>query len=541
MGLVWVAVLISCKKGNNEPLAGNEIAVDSVWVNGTYVYNNTVIGDVDYDTLEINILFDSIVDTTLFNRNRFSFSGSPETDYSYRFRDSDRTLLVITQKMLEPLYTYQFTIDQGRNLGGIISDAYSCRIYTRFDTTPKFPVISADSLLTLVEHQTFRYFWDFGHPVSGMTRERNTSGETVTSGGSGFGIMAIIVGVERGFISREAGISRLNSMLTFFETCDRYHGAWPHWINGTTGKTIPFSTKDDGADLVETSYVIQGLYTFRQYLDTTAVEEKPVVTRINRLIDSVDYDWFTQGQDVLYWHWSPHYYWEMDHQIRGYNETLITYIVAASSTTHTVSADVYHKGYARDGGIVNGNSYFGYKLPLGNGYGGPLFFTHFSFLGLDPRHLKDTYADYREQNVNQSLINNAYCSANPMHYGGYSDVSWGLTASDDQNGYSAHSPTNDLGVITPSAALSSMPYCPEQSLGALHHFYYMLGDRLWGEYGFHDAFNVTANWWANSYIAIDQGPIVIMIENYRTGLLWELFMSCPEVQAGLNKLGFSYE
>jgi hypothetical protein len=156
---------------------------------------------------------------------------------------------------------------------------------------------------------------------------------------------------------------------------------------------------------------------------------------------------------------------------------------------------------------------------------------------LDPTNLDDTYADYWEQNVSHSEINYNYCVSNSKDFVGYSEDCWGLTASDNHTGYSAHSPTNDLGVITPTAALSSFPYTPDQSMKVLKFFYYTLGDRLWGEYGFYDAFNITEGWTADSYLAIDQGPIIIMIENYRTELLWDLFMSAPEVQQGLVVLG----
>jgi len=159
---------------------------------------------------------------------------------------------------------------------------------------------------------------------------------------------------------------------------------------------------------------------------------------------------------------------------------------------------------------------------------------------MDPRNLEDSYANYWEQNVNHSLINMAYCSDNPQSYAGYSEECWGLTASDGNDGYSAHSPNNDRGVITPTAAISSLPFTPEESMKAIRHFYYYLGDRLWGEYGFYDAFNPTAGWVASSFLAIDQGPIICMIENHRTGLLWDLYMSAPEVKQGLDKLGFTY-
>ena len=255
----------------------------------------------------------------------------------------------------------------------------------------------------------------------------------------------------------------------------------------------------------------------------------------------MEWDWFTQGgEEVLYWHWSPDFGWEMNHAIRGHNETLITYVLAASSPTHSIDSLVYHKGYARDGELMNGSSYYGIKLPLGDELGGPLFFSHYSFLGLDPRNLEDQYANYWEQNKNPPLITRQYCMENPNSVLGYSADCWGLTASDNHQGYSAHSPTNDLGVITPTAAISSIPYTPEYSIQAIRHFYYELGEDLWGEYGFYDSFNMTEEWWADSYLAIDQGPIVVMIENYRTGLLWDLFMSAPEVSQGLRKLGFSF-
>jgi len=348
----------------------------------------------------------------------------------------------------------------------------------------------------------------------------------------------MIVGIQRGFISRADGVSRLDKILGFLETCDRFHGAWPHWLNGVTGKTVPFSPTENGGDLVETSYMLEGLVAMRQYLDSAVIEEKTEIQRINNLFNSVEFDWYTNGEKTLYWEWSPDYGYNL--KIRGYNETLITYILAASSSAHPVTADIYTSGYANNGGIENGKTFYGYLLPLGQDYGGPLFFTHYSFLGLDPRNLKDQYADYWVQNVNQTLINWSYCQANPKKFPGYGPGIWGLTASDNPWGYNAQSPTNDLGVITPTAAVSSIAYTPSQSLDALKTDYYLLGDRLWGQYGFYDAFDVTEGWWATSTLAIDQGPIICMIENYRTGLLWDLFMSAPEVEEGLTKLGFTY-
>jgi len=415
-------------------------------------------------------------------------------------------------------------------------------IGTGIGCTPSVELQLTDEvLLKKVQHQTFKYFYDFAHPVSGMARERNSSGDTVTTGGSGFGLMSIIVGMERGYITRVEGLEHLRKMIGFLETCDRYHGAWPHWLNGTSGKVIPFGPKDNGADLVETALLVQGLISVRQYLIFNAAGEKELIARINSLWQDVEWDWFTRGgENLLYRHWSPEFEWEMNTGIRGHNETLITYVLAASSPTHPVDTSAYHEGYARNGEIINGRKYYGIRLPLGDELGGPLFFSQYSFLGLDPRNLKDRYANYWEQNVNHTLINRQYCIENPNHYKGYGKKCWGLTASDNQDSCSAHSPTNDLGVIAPTAALSSFPYTPEYSMETMRHFYYELGDKLWGKCGFYDAFNMTEDWWDDSYLARDQGPVIIMIENYRSGLLWNLFMTAPEIQIGLDRLSFTY-
>jgi hypothetical protein len=404
--------------------------------------------------------------------------------------------------------------------------------------------LSDSALLDLVQRQTFRYFWDFAHPVSGLARERSNKSydygdEVVTIGGSGFGIMAIIVATERKWITREEAVERLNKIVHFLWKADSYHGIFPHWMNGATGKTIPFSRKDDGADIVETAYLFQGLLCARQYFNGDNREERSIRDHIEWMWDQAEWSWHTRdGRDVLYWHWSPNNGWAMDFELRGYNEALITYILAASSSHYPISPSVYHRCWAVSDHFINGKTYYGYTLPLGFDYGGPLFFTQYSFLGLDPHGLKDRYADYWTQNHNQTLINYTYCVKNPGHFSGYGPDCWGLTAGDTYDGYDAYSPTNDHGTITPTAALAAFPYTPEYSMAALKHFYNDLGDKIWGEYGFVDAFNESRNWYAKSYLAIDEGPIVVMIENYRSGLLWKLFMSCPEIQQGLKRLGF---
>ncbi|MDP9229487.1 MAG: beta-glucosidase, partial [Bacteroidota bacterium] len=323
-----------------------------------------------------------------------------------------------------------------------------------------------------------------------------------------------------------------------------FHGAWPHWINGETGKVKPFGTKDNGGDLVETSYLMQGLLCVRQYFKDGNEEEKKLAARIDTLWRQVEFDWYRNGQNVLYWHWSPTYGWQMNFPVHGYNECLIMYILAASSPTHSVPAEVYNKGWAENGKIRSTSIYNRDTLHLhhldNHPDGGPLFWAHYSYLGLDPRGLKDQYADYWKENTTQARINYKWCVNNPKKFKGYGKDNWGLTASYSVRGYAAHAPDkkNDLGVISPTAALSSFPYTSQQSMAAMKHWYNDIGDKLWGPYGFYDAFSETDNWYLPRYLAIDQGPEVVMIENYRSGLLCKLFMSCPEIQKGLKKLDF---
>lgn len=518
------------------------LTVTTLMLGETDITSSSRVKDVPLEGAVFKITFSDPVDPATITTDNVVISGPTAVTATLEVSEDQKTVTVSIDSKLGDLRKYSIILKAPiKGANGEIFEQDFYQFYTSTDPTPDFPEISDAALLDLVQMQTFKYFWDFAEPASGMARERNSSGNLVTSGGSGFGLMAIIVGIERNFISRADGIARLDKILDFLESADRFHGAWSHWIDGTTGNVIPFSANDNGGDLVETSFLVQGLLTFRQYLDVGNATENALIDRINVLWQGVEWDWYRKNnEDVLYWHWSPDKEWAMNHQIRGHNETLITYVLAASSPTHTIPASVYTNGYARNGGIQNGNSYYGIPLPLGEPNGGPLFFTHYSFLGLDPRNLSDAYADYWTQNVSHSQINHAYSVANPKNWVGFSDESWGLTASDNPSGYSAHSPANDLGVITPTAALSSFPYTPDESMKALRFFYYKIGDRLWGQYGFYDAYNLTEQWTASSYLAIDQGPIVLMMENYRTGLLWDLFMSAPEVQGGLTKLGFEY-
>lgn len=414
--------------------------------------------------------------------------------------------------------------------------------------------LTDEQLLATVQKQTFKYFWDYAEPNSGLGRERyhpdgvypDNDANIVTTGGSGFGLMAIVSGMSQGYITKAQGVERLNKIADFLGKADRFHGAWSHWIDGNTGKVKPFGTKDNGGDLVETSFLVAGMITVREYLKDGSENEKAVAQKYDALWKGVEWKWYTNNKNVLYWHWSPTYDWQMNFPLEGYNECLITYVLGASSPTHAIDAKAYHEGWARSGGIVSSKTKYNIPLILKhNGaeeFGGPLFWAHYSYVGLDPNQLTDKYANYWDLNVNQTKINYEYCVQNPKK--GYSADYWGLTASYSRNpdgsiGYNAHMPSNDQGVMSPTAAISSIVYTPKESMAVIRNLYENHKKETWGEAGFYDALSLqNNNWVAKRYLAIDQGPEVVMLENYRTGLLWKLFMNAPEVKQGLTKLGF---
>jgi hypothetical protein len=544
--LAVLAIGFSCKKSSDQPPVTPPLVVPVALKSITL--NNVPYTDPVYNISGIPVIKMQFTQPILESSvpSAVTLTGAGTVTLTTSFENNDSVLVIKPSSSLNYLSKYNLAVSTSlkSQAGGSLTGNYNNSFYTQIDSTDKFPQITDSALLTLLQQETFKYFWDFGHPVSGLARERSSSGDVVTTGGSGFGIMAMLVAVQRNFITRADALSRVNTIVNFLvNNVTRYHGAFPHWINGATGATVPFGTQDNGGDIVETSYMIQGLLCARQFFNSSSdATEISLRNNINGIYNGVQWNWYRQNnQNVLTWNWSPDYNWIINVKVSGWNEALITYVLAASSNidSNTIPKVVYDNGWAGNGGEKNGKSFYGVKLPLGPDYGGPLFFSHYSFLGINPKNLSDAYANYWEQDTAHATINYLYCVNNPNHFYGYSNLCWGLSASDISAGYSASSPTNDLGVIAPTAAISSLPYTPVQSMNAIRFFYYKLGDKIWGQYGFTDAFSLTGLWFDSDRLAIDQGPEIVMIENYRSGLLWNLFMSCPEIKTGMTDLGFT--
>ena len=417
-----------------------------------------------------------------------------------------------------------------------------------FETKAQVPIANDSTLLDMVQAYTLRYFTDFAHPHAGLARERSNdrNGDIVTTGGTGFGLMALIAGAERGFITKERALGIIEKTLSFLESCERFHGALAHWYDGDNGKTFSFSQYDNGGDIVETAFLVEGLLTVRQWLSSsTDATEKKIAARCDKLWKEVDWNWYTRGEDALYWHWSKDHGWKMNHKIRGFDETFITYVLAVSSPTHPIDPNIYETCFKDSPIYFNGKEYYGIKLDLGMEYGGPLFFAHYSFLGLDPRALTVDSINMYERNRAHALIQQRYAIDNPKKHKDLGANLWGFTSSDDPLvGYCSHHPgtQDENGTVSPTAAISSIVYTPEESLAFMRHLYYDLGEKVFGKYGFYDAYNpsmVEGQQVVKSFLTIDQGPQIVMIENLRSQLLWNLFMTAPEVQKGLKKLGFT--
>lgn len=408
------------------------------------------------------------------------------------------------------------------------------------------PAASAIERTRLDELQraALRYIWEEGDPETGLAYEASFVfpgvGRPLAVGGTGFGVAAIVVGVERGWIERDDAVERVLRIGRFLRDDSprtQLHGAFPHWLHEDTGHIVNFSDLDDGADLVETALLMQGLLIARAYFDGGGAEEQ-LRGCITELWEDVEWNWFAdrEGQG-LYWHWSPRHEFSIGMKIQGFNESLIAYILALASPTHAISTDTYRHWTSGSG--YETRKVFGYTVPASLPNAGPAFLTHYSFIGLNPWLMADDYVPggYYARNVAHILSNRGYCLYEAPAENEYSPDFWGLTASLIPGGYAANEPGHDSGTVAPTAALASMPYTPHYSMQVLENLLGKMAFRAWGSCGPFDAINLRDDWVARQYLAIDQLPIVAMVENHRSGLLWKVFMGIPEIQDALQRAG----
>jgi hypothetical protein len=266
--------------------------------------------------------------------------------------------------------------------------------------------------------------------------------------------------------------------------------------------------------------------------------EKEIRGTADQLWREIDWTWFAKEQDgraVLLWHWSPQFEWKKGMAIQGFNETHIIYLLAICSPTHPVPVRTYWEGWQGGGErFSKSREDFGIPMTLGRGMNMPMFFAHYSYLGFDPHALSFNGRTYFDHLRDMCRVQVAYTQSKRDQFKGY-DTLWGFTSSRGPKGYKAYAPTRDDGTITPTAALSSLPYVPEESLAFLRELQKNYRS-LWGKYGFADSFNPTQNWVAPGYLGNDVGTIAPMIENYLSGLCWKTFMKAPEISVALQRL-----
>ncbi|MDO5113421.1 MAG: glucoamylase family protein [Planctomycetia bacterium] len=371
-----------------------------------------------------------------------------------------------------------------------------------------------------------------------MAWNQDTSTQVLTVGASGFGIMAIVAGVERGWIPREDAAKHIVKMTRFLRSVPRFEGAWAHWYS-PEGDCVRFGNQTAAGEIVETAFLMAGLLVAAEYFDGENSLEKEIRETVSFFWETIHWRHYVH-QGKLYWIWhSDRDQYELP--LVGWNETLLVYILAmAAPEPHNISPEVYRTCWIWDSFAHPQRKTYGYTLPLGNlSHGGPLFLSQYSFLCLDPRKMQDEYADYWQQNVAHTLINRHYCLYEAPAEFRYSEQDWGLTACDGcgkSPGYRARDPIHDDGVIAPTAAISAYPYTPFYSTQVLLHLAKNYPE-LNGRFGFGISYTPRDRAINPHYLAIEHAPMSVMIENYRSGLIWKLFMKNPHVLRGLRLAG----
>lgn len=401
---------------------------------------------------------------------------------------------------------------------------------------------SDDEFLDYVQQTSFDYFWYLANPTNGMVADRSTPTSPCSIAAVGFGLTCIGIGIDHGWISRTQGVARVLTTLNTFLNGPQgtnasgtigYKGWFYHFLDMNTALRSPASELSS----IDTALLLAGILHAKQYFDGTNTDEISIRTKADAIFNRVDWNWMAQGTNVISMGWFPSGSFIANNWI-GYNEGMILYILGLGAATNPLPASAWSRWTSGYAWATNYGQAF-VTFP-------PLFGHQYSHCWIDFRHNADAYMNsknstYFQNSRRATLAQRSYCIANPLNRVGYSSNVWGLTACDGPSGYGTHGAPpaeNDDGTIAPTAAGGSMAFAPEYALPALRHFYTQFRFRIWTAYGFRDAFNLGAQWYASDTLGIDQGPIVVMIENYRTQRVWRRFMQNEEVQRGLQRAGF---
>ncbi|MDM7914397.1 MAG: glucoamylase family protein, partial [Candidatus Eisenbacteria bacterium] len=403
--------------------------------------------------------------------------------------------------------------------------------------------LTNEALLDTLQRTAFDFFWNEANPANGLIKDRSTPGSACSIASVGFGLSAILIGIDHGWITRDEGRARILTTLETFWNGPQgtapdgmigYKGLFYHFLDMNTATR----TWDCELSTIDSALLFAGILDAREYFTT----DDPVDVQVRTLADSLYYraDWnfFRNGNPGILMGWRPGTGFAGFGQWVGYNEAMILYILAIGSPTHPVPASSWNtwtSGY-------HWQTQYGYTYVIFP----PLFGHQYSHCWIDFRYIQDAHMrgrgiTYFENSRRATLAQRNYCIANPFGHIGYGANLWGITACDGPDGYAAHGappPQNDDGTIAPTAPAGSIPFTPDESLAVLQNLYDNYRAMLWGPYGFRDAFNLDRGWWDTDYIGIDQGPIVLMIENYRTGAVWERIERNGDVQWGLHLAGF---
>ncbi len=409
--------------------------------------------------------------------------------------------------------------------------------------------LSDDELLDFLEHAAVDFFWYEANPLNGLIKDVSTQDSPCSIASVGFGLTAICIGIDRGWIPRDAGQQRVLNTLKTFWTLPQgdgstgyagYKGFFYHFLDMKTG----LRARNSELSSIDTGLLLAGVIYVKEFFNTPDSTDQLIRSLADSIYDRVDWRWMeaTANHGGIYMEWTPDNGFNNVSWWKGYCEAMIMNTLATGSPTHPANAgDLYltwTSGY-------QWGTYYGYSYVVFP----PLFGHQYSHCWIDYRNINDPWMSkkgitYFENSRRATLANRAYCAENPGHFVAYSDSIWGLTACDGPppSYYMARGgppAQNDDGTIAPTAAAGSIPFTPEESVTALRAIYDNYRSKLATPYGFADAFNPTKGWFDDHNIGIDQGPIAIMIENYRTAKVWNIFMENTDIQRGLKALYFS--